>query len=325
VQRILYSSAEVRSAIVRLFSSSKGRRVAITAFVGDGAEAFLPKPEGLELICWPNAGATNPNAVRELIRKKVKVFFADAVHMKVYWTEDQGAVLTSANLSRNALGSGNLKEAGIVLPPGQVDIDRLLGQLKMREVEPSELRKLDRLHRLYTARNDVEMKPTRSTFLDWYRSPFREGWKLVWYEECTQDTPIIAQEEARNNYGISEPNACFFDSVKDYRRGDCILGFWFKKDSAHDAHWMVADFIVGVPRSDKKAHDPKNPYYLCQFKPSKYYRPPFRIDKPFRDALREAVRKFGASKIKNAKWRIPPDSFLNLISQHYGRDGAQRG
>src|ERR1051325_11165032 len=106
MKKLLYKSSDVRKAIAQIFSLSKGRRVAITAFVGDGAEAYLRKPEGLTLICWPKAGGTNPNALRKLIKLRVQVYFADALHMKLYWTEDKGAIITSANLSTNALGIG---------------------------------------------------------------------------------------------------------------------------------------------------------------------------------------------------------------------------
>jgi hypothetical protein len=42
-EEILYSSSEVRAAIIDLFSKAKGRRVAISGFVGNGAEAYLPR------------------------------------------------------------------------------------------------------------------------------------------------------------------------------------------------------------------------------------------------------------------------------------------
>jgi len=41
-QRILYSSTEVRQAIIRLFSSSNERRVAIAAFVGQKRAVLTP-------------------------------------------------------------------------------------------------------------------------------------------------------------------------------------------------------------------------------------------------------------------------------------------
>ena len=51
MKNILYSSGEVRQAVVKLFESSKGRRVAISAFVGNGAEVYLGKTELLEIYC----------------------------------------------------------------------------------------------------------------------------------------------------------------------------------------------------------------------------------------------------------------------------------
>jgi len=141
-EKILYTSADVRKAIIELFESSKGRRVAITAFVGSGSEAYLRKPEGIELVCWPKAGGTNPDALRKLIKLGVKVSFAKSLHMKIYWTADKGAVITSANLSKNALGAGNLMEIGIFVPSKSVDIDRILKQINPNKDIKAELLKL---------------------------------------------------------------------------------------------------------------------------------------------------------------------------------------
>src|ERR1017187_6390493 len=144
--QVLYTSAEVRQAIVDIFSTTRGRRVAISAFVGDGAEAFLPSPSGISLVCWPHPSGTNPRTLRKLMAKGVEVSFADSLHMKVYWSEQKGAVVTSANLSTNAMGQGDLKEFGVRLPPKQIDIDRILQHLNVRPISPAELRRLDRLH-----------------------------------------------------------------------------------------------------------------------------------------------------------------------------------
>ena len=35
------------------------RRVALVAYVGGEAQAFLPDPNGLELVCWLQPGATD--------------------------------------------------------------------------------------------------------------------------------------------------------------------------------------------------------------------------------------------------------------------------
>src|ERR1022692_4866534 len=141
---LLYNSSAVRTAVVRLLSDPSDRRVAISAFVGDGADAFLRCPKGMLLVCWPNPTGTNPRAVRELLRKGVDVRFSDSLHMKVYWSNRRGAIITSANLSTNALGAGGLKEIGVKLPPGEFDIERVLSSLKMRPVKSGELDRLDR-------------------------------------------------------------------------------------------------------------------------------------------------------------------------------------
>src|SRR5262249_37777664 len=47
---VLYTSEDVRAAVIESYRSAKGRRVAVTAFVGRGAQAYLPRPEGIELL-----------------------------------------------------------------------------------------------------------------------------------------------------------------------------------------------------------------------------------------------------------------------------------
>ncbi len=98
---ILYTTSAIRNAIQELFSDPKRRRVALVAFVGSDAEAYLPYPEGLELVCWPKAGATDANVIGRLLKRGAVVKFSDNLHMKVYWAAGKGAIITSANLSSN--------------------------------------------------------------------------------------------------------------------------------------------------------------------------------------------------------------------------------
>ena len=91
-QKVLYTSSQVRHAIQDVFSAH-GKRVAITAFVGADAEAYLPNPEGIHLVCWPQPGSTNPDTLNELHRLGVRIEFADKLHMKVYWSS-KGAVIS---------------------------------------------------------------------------------------------------------------------------------------------------------------------------------------------------------------------------------------
>src|SRR5437016_5112972 len=153
ILRVLYTSDAVRKTVIEMFRTATGRRVAISAFVGNGAEAYLPRPEGIELICWPKEGGTNPTMVRRLLKRGVKVEFADNLHMKLYWTADKGAVITSANLSTNALGSGNLRECGVLLRSSDLDIGKVLRSIQRRDVTRKELLELDREYKDYHKRN----------------------------------------------------------------------------------------------------------------------------------------------------------------------------
>jgi hypothetical protein len=186
-RRVLYNSTAVRSAIVNLFRTGGSARVAISAFVGDGADAYLPCPKGLRLICSPTPGATNPRTLRLLMSKGVTVEFVERLHMKVYWAEGRGAVVASANLSANAMGIGGLKEAGVLLPPDEVDIGRILKQLKPRPAKP-ELRRLDVEHRAYWKRAPrVGVRHKAISYTEWFKSPAPEQWRICTYSTVSND------------------------------------------------------------------------------------------------------------------------------------------
>lgn len=321
MKKILYKSADIRREIAKLFASSKGRRVAITAFVGEGAEAFLRKHEGIELICWPKEGGTNPNAIRELIKRKVKVSFADSLHMKVYWTEDCGAIITSANLSTNALGAGDLREIGVCLRSKDVDINRIIATLKPRPVSPSELQALDRRHKLYAARNRAtpHPRPQRKTFADWHNllPRLRDEWKIYsWYENSYASK--VAREITRKEYGADS----YHDSIRgqggDYREADWILCYRVRKNSVTDISWMYANFIIRVSRSDKLAYDPAHPFEIVQVWPLRRYEPPpFRLDARFKSAFRSAASEYGLSRLDALKKPKPPSRLIAMIHASY--------
>ena len=125
---VLYSSAAIHAKIKSILGQPKNgeRRVAIVAYVGEHAPAYLPQPKGLSLICCPAPGATSAAALRRIMHAGANVRFAERLHMKVYWSQARGCIITSANLSSSALGASGLKEAGVFLPPGSVDIDELI-------------------------------------------------------------------------------------------------------------------------------------------------------------------------------------------------------
>lgn len=116
--RILYTSADLHEAIKAILDSPAigERRVVVVAYVGRKAEAFLPHPQGLEIVCALEPGATSAEAIVRLRERGAKVWQAERLHMKVYWSSRRGAVVCSANASAGALGRSGLKEAGVWLP-----------------------------------------------------------------------------------------------------------------------------------------------------------------------------------------------------------------
>jgi hypothetical protein len=319
MQKILYTSAQVRQAINQLFSSSKKRRVVITAFVGEGAEKFLPRPNGLRLICWAKAGGTNPNALRKLKQRGVRVEFANNLHMKVYWTQDQGAVLTSANLSTNALGAGNLKEIGVLLEPGEFDIDRAIRLVKPHPWSAKIILDLERQHNKL-ATSARELFPSRKPspdFIEWLNSPDRPEWKLGAITEWANISPSSNAKLRSKEVGETEPYDFFQTATKEFHDGEWILTFDLKGRSPTNTEWMYADCALPISKTDK-AYDSERPFEVLQFHAPKYYTTverPFCINPKFRKAFAKALRQFPVSRIEG--WTKPSGHLLALIRKYY--------
>jgi hypothetical protein len=319
--KALLRSSEIRAEIIKLFSSKNTRRVAVVAFVGDGAEAYLPNPKGLELICWPRAGGTNPNALRRLMKRGANISFVDALHMKLYWSASDGAIVTSANLSTNALGAGNLKEIGVVLPTGSIDIDSLISRLNPRPVSSAELRELDRLHNLYVIKNKNDFRrarPKELTYAEWYESTHRVEWRLSWWDTSFVSASKSAKEITRRDYGKAEPHWAQECKRREFAEGDWTLSFRLSPKGATGIAWMFVDYVVNLSPVEKKRFG-----YPCEavqvWPPNRYPERPFRIDSRFRTAFSAAVREYEAERIINSRTAIPKESLLEAVYLKYRR------
>jgi hypothetical protein len=177
-------SKEIKAAIKDIFNVKNQRRVAISAFVGDEANAYLPYPKGIELYCRPKAGGTN-TAIRDLQKRGVKVYFSDSLHMKLYWSK-KGVVITSANLSTYALGAGGLKEIGVLLATKSVNINKTIQSLDARGADEDEIAELEQAHKkiLRTNPNLSSKSNEEYSFEKWYnlKSHKKGGdWRLASY------------------------------------------------------------------------------------------------------------------------------------------------
>jgi phosphatidylserine/phosphatidylglycerophosphate/cardiolipin synthase-like enzyme len=98
--------------------------------------------------------------------------------MKTYWAAGKGVVVTSANLSINALGAGNLSEVGVLLPASAVNIDRIIATVHPRPVTQAEMNHLDKAHKRFhtgSARFRERLRPI--SFCEWHDLPYRPKWK----------------------------------------------------------------------------------------------------------------------------------------------------
>jgi hypothetical protein len=74
--KILYSSLELHDAINDILAEpqSHDRRVVLVAFVGGQAEAYLPDPKGLEIVCWLQPGSTDALTLERLQKRGAKIY-----------------------------------------------------------------------------------------------------------------------------------------------------------------------------------------------------------------------------------------------------------
>ena len=283
--------------------------------MGSGSEIYLPRPKGIELICWPKAGSTSPNAIRELIRRGVNISFAHQVHIKLYWTSDKGAVITSANLSSSAFGSGGQIEFGVLLEAGMVDIGRVVEQIKAQPVSDKALLKLERAHHDYVKRNPNEMiRVTKARdFNDWFESAAREPWKFVTWEVSNIRLSSNAKSLLKEEFGSTRCHSWMSANSGDYRNNDWILHLRETPRRLGAASWMFAHHVVPVSKSERRRlNDGFEAQVLQVGSLRRYEQPPFSVNgKRIQQAIKRAYREIEPSGSR------PPLRFINAIHKYY--------
>lgn len=312
--KVLYSSADLRDEIIRVLESPgpEDRRVVMVAFVGGQAEVFLPNPERMEIVCWLQPGATDAVTLGRLQKRGARLFESDRLHMKVYWSSRNGCVICSANASGAALGGGTQKEAGVWLPPGAVDIDRMWTEAKPKPVKASALKRLRRLSD-EVIRNGVGHAPAATPdFAEWWRLPGRREWKLgAW--EGTAEFANEAIEVAEKVFGIDAPHDYIDCEEGGVNRNDWVLSF--NLSEIPGMGWLHADRVFAVPPTDKKAYLKDYPFQAVQFHPPNTYRPPFKIDTRFVRCFAQAAVDYGIKNLAES-W-TPPPKLLKRVAELY--------
>jgi len=308
--RVLYGHRELANA-VKYVLSARRRRLVISAFVGEGALHYIPKPRDTELVCWPQPSGTNPAAVSSLVKAGVRVFFSDNLHIKLYYGEERGAVFTSANLSHNGLGGG-LKEIGVLLPHDAVDTDRVLSSISKRKWTRKEHERLWAQWDDYRRRNGrpTEGTPRADSYAKWFDTPGRRPWKLGWWDQSAE----FSQEDIdfAKSKRLSEPDD-FISAGRPhtYGRGDWVLTYFIAKAGLRprirSPEWLFIDGVTYDP-SETDGYG----YHAVQLQDwrDQGLRPPFMPD-------RSLCRRFAAvadKDIPHVKRMIyPSHKLLRLL------------
>lgn len=311
--RVLYGFRELANAVRHVLSASR-RCMVISAFVGEGAVGYLPRPKNTTLICWPHPSGTNPAAVSALVKSGVKVFFSDNLHIKLYYGKGLGAVLTSANLSRNGLGGG-LKEIGVLLPPDVVDIDRVLSAIPRRKWTQKEHKRLWSQWDDYWRRNGRHTTTTSraNSYTCWFHTLARRTWKLGWWDGYAG----FSREdiEYAKSRGLSAPDDYIpAGRANTYKKGDWVLTYRLSGEEQHPRvgtwEWLYIDKVI----RGKTGIEPGYPFHAVQlqdWRRQQGIRPPFVVGGAFRRWFAIAAAKVRLTRVK--RMIFPTHRFLKLL------------
>jgi hypothetical protein len=286
--KYLHNSHAIKHQLRKLFSGN-GTKWAVVGFVGYNALDHLPTGvSDLSVVCWPKAGGTNPDGVRRLTDNGIKVYFCKRLHHKVYWRENMGLIVGSANLSDNALGEGRLHEFGVYCADRSFDITSLLSELEYKEVTAEALAKLDVEHTAQ-ARKSGEAKPVAvpdisQHFLRAANSCFPKQWKLVTWQKFRENSEHI-QEAVEHQFGSRHWANDNDVDVGSFHEGDFVLQVKVNGDGnveRANARWLLVELVVGGDRNravvQVKRLDDRTP-------------PPFAIDPVFRRNLKTTINQ----------------------------------
>lgn len=306
----LENSRDIRDSLSDLFSSIE-RKYAVVAFVGKNAIDYLPNFKNTTVVCWPKAGGTNPEGIRKLINSGVTVKFCDHLHSKIFWCESKGIIVSSSNLSDNALGDSGLIEFAVRINDPEYDFcSKVLNPLKkkLRDVSDEELNKLDVENNRFNRKNDIKHsgKSERKDYSEWYKSKHRQKWKIVWYSEISKQDEIT-KDEVFEEFGVTKWKNDNDVDPGMFSEGDIV--FQFKMDEYEctipraNGKWFYVDMVT----SNNK---------IIQVGKLENIALPFVVDPAFKKAFKRAFSELDWDHICDEK-KFSQKKFLDLIYEYY--------
>lgn len=315
----LKNSDEIREKIAYLFAS-KDRKIVIVAFVGSNAIDYIPNKDNLQIYCWPNSGATSANGIRLLQQKGVKIFFSDNMHKKIYWAENRGTIITSANLTYNALSGNVLQESGVFIPSNDFDIDAEISHLRnIRLAKNEEIEDLERKTRI-AGFFVPSIKDKVMTFREFMCLSRKPKIKILNYcEERSQESKKKIKDNIQSEQKLKTVKVINDNDVENvdcFDVGDIVLQVkTFNDDMIHGKNkrplrWLFVDATTYSEEDES--------YLVAQIKPNREI--PFDInDADFVSAFKEVFNstdwKYKIDKqcnVKESFW----DKILKKMNVH---------
>ena len=285
---VLFATKDIREFVARILNGpATERRVALVAFVGRAPTRIASQITGVEVVCWPEPGATSGDGVSDLLRAGATVRFAHGMHRKVYWSEFRGALVGSANLSWSALGSGANAEACVYFPDSaEVPIAELLQNLAWDRKDFE--KRLAELDAAAEPRDRFGEPDTEApTFTQWCASwkahdagdgPPPRRWKVsVWSDNkiAHSQRSIVT---ARDDFGMDKP-ADFTTAAEaqTYAVGDWVLQVRLGNHRLSRPSWLRVQRVFEVPRSETDSYDEGFPFHAIEFDRSDRQPAPFSL------------------------------------------------
>jgi len=322
----LESGEKIKERLNKLFSGD-GKKWAIVAFVGRSPLDHLPENvSNLKVVCWPQAGATDPAGIRSLLERDIPVYFCDRLHQKVYYCERTGLIVGSANLSNNAMNPGRLHEFAVYVDDPAYDITKHLASISVTERSRVTQKSLDLLqsehHKYIRALEAALEKPPKTRrgkssvvkkFEDWFTSDPRQPWKIsTWEEEFSNEEEAKVGERLKPTTGQTK----FYDFQSLERTinvGEFVLSVprigkkISKRNGGNGLGWLLVDKLMQSPDGNRKYRLGVQLRALSDRTP-----PPFSLD-GFSDRFAAAFDELGEAKAIN-KDCSPTAALLEAIS-----------
>lgn len=281
-------------------------RIAV-AYIGIDFTLFINKKSIKEIIVSPTIGS-NPHAISSIIKLVGidKVNFIDHLHSKLYIGK-KGAIIGSANLSRNALDEKGLLELGVLLDSASQikQVNNLFNVYKKtaKKLYPNSSLKEARIAKLYNYHNKVirgistKLTSVQKKYFDDYVWGIDEPFKLSWYDVLEPDKNAYVYK----NFYKEFPGATWKDILRNIKcdieiprndkleEGEWLLTFQLNRNYfclKTGLEWMYID--KKIINAYSKDYYPVGCFELANIK---HTSPPFIIDKKFRNRFAEVVNQ----------------------------------